>query len=85
LLLVPEEEMGAALIYFTGNDIFNRSMRLLASKKGMRLNQRGLYADVMRGKNREKITEGTLLEGKSEKKIFEILGVPWRAPTERIC
>ena len=32
-LLVPEEEMGAALLYFTGNDIFNRSMRLLASKK----------------------------------------------------
>ncbi|RFU79226.1 dna polymerase iv, partial [Trichoderma arundinaceum] len=48
-LLVPEAELGAALIYFTGNDIFNRSIRLLASKKGMRLNQRGLYRDVMRG------------------------------------
>jgi DNA polymerase IV len=32
-----------------------------------------------------KLTEGTLLEGKSERKIFEILGVPWREPTERIC
>lgn len=85
LLLVPEEEMGAALLYFTGDDIFNRSMRLLASKKGMRLNQRGLYKDVMRGKNREKLTEGTLVEGKSERKIFEILEVPWREPNERIC
>ncbi|KAF2745543.1 hypothetical protein M011DRAFT_479048 [Sporormia fimetaria CBS 119925] len=85
LLLVPEEEMGAALIYFTGNDIFNRSMRLLASKKGMRLNQKGLYKDVVRGKGREKLNEGTLVEGRSEKKIFEILGVPWRPPTERIC
>ncbi|KAF2472258.1 uncharacterized protein BDR25DRAFT_333623 [Lindgomyces ingoldianus] len=85
LLLVPEEEMGAALIYFTGNDIFNRSLRLLASKKGMRLNQKGLYKDVIKGKNREKLNEGTLVESKSEKKIFEILGVPWRAPTERIC
>jgi DNA polymerase IV len=85
LLLVPEEEMGAALLYFTGNDIFNRSMRLLASKKGMRLNQRGLYKDVMRGKNREKITQGTLVEGRDEKRIFEILGVPWREPEERIC
>lgn len=46
-LMVPYNEMGAALIYFTGNDIFNRSMRLLASKKGMRLNQRGLYKHVM--------------------------------------
>ena len=85
LLLVPEEEMGAALLYFTGNDIFNRSMRLLASKKGMRLNQRALYRDVIRDRNRQKINEGTLVEGRDEKKIFDVLGVPWREPTERIC
>jgi len=83
-LLVPWAEMGAALIYFTGNDIFNRSMRLLASKKGYRLNQRGLYKDVIRGKNREKITEGTLVESRDERKIFDILGVPWRPPEHRI-
>lgn len=84
-LLVPYDEMGAALIYFTGNDIFNRSIRLLASKKGMRLNQHGLWRDVIRGKNRERITQGSLVEGKSEEKIFEILGVPWRPPEHRIC
>jgi DNA polymerase IV len=83
-LLVPWAEMGAALIYFTGNDIFNRSMRLLASKKGYRLNQRGLYKDVIRGKNREKIAEGTLVESRDERKIFDILGVPWRPPEHRI-
>lgn len=85
LLLVPSDEMGAALIYFSGDDIFNRSMRLLASTKGMRLNQRGLYKDVLRGKEREKLSEGTLVEGKDEKKIFEVLGVPWRPPEHRIC
>ena len=84
-LLVPWEEMGAALIYFTGNDIFNRSIRLLASKKGMRLNQRGLWKDVVRGKNRKRMTQGTLVEGKDEKRIFELLGVPWRPPQHRIC
>ena len=84
-LIVPAEEFGAALIYFTGNDIFNRSIRLLASKKGMRLNQRGLWKDVSRGPAREKTTEGTLVEGRSEEKIFEILGVPWRPPEHRIC
>ena len=83
-LLVPSEEMGAALIYFTGNDIFNRSLRLLASTKGMRLNQRGLYKDVIRGKGREKLTDGTLVEGKDERRIFEVLGVPWRPPEHRI-
>ncbi|KAK4035062.1 hypothetical protein C8A01DRAFT_48673 [Parachaetomium inaequale] len=84
-LLVPESEYGAALIYFTGNDIFNRSMRLLASKKGMRLNQRGLYKEVMRGKNRVNVTEGELLEGRDEKRIFQLLGVKWREPWERWC
>lgn len=83
-LLVPWSEMGAALIYFTGNDIFNRSLRLLASTKGFRLNQRGLYKDVIRGKGREKITEGTLVESKDERKIFAALGVPWRPPEHRI-
>lgn len=84
-LFVPPDELGAALIYFTGNDIFNRSLRLLASKYGMRLNQRGLYKDVMRGEKRMKITDGTLLEGADEKRIFQILNVPWRPPEHRNC
>ncbi|KAK0631945.1 hypothetical protein B0T14DRAFT_502797 [Immersiella caudata] len=84
-LLVPGSEYGAALIYFTGNDIFNRSLRLLASKKKMRLNQRGLYKKVMRGKGRVKITEEELVEGRDERRIFEILGVKWREPEGRWC
>ena len=84
-LVVPATELGAALIYFTGDDIFNRSIRLLSSWKGWRLNQRGLYKDVMRGAERVKLTEGTLMEGADEKKIFEMLGVPFRPPHERIC
>ncbi|KAK2761573.1 hypothetical protein FQN54_001401 [Arachnomyces sp. PD_36] len=85
LLFVPWDEIGAALIYFTGNDIFNRSLRLLASKKGMCLNQRGLFEDVLRGPNRVKMNAGRLLEGHDEKRIFELLGVPWRPPEHRIC
>jgi DNA polymerase IV len=77
--------MGAALLYFTGNDIFNRSIRLLARKKGMRLNQHGLFKNVMRGKAMVKMNEGELVESKSEKKIFECLGVPWRPPEHRNC
>lgn len=84
-LLVPETEYGAALIYFTGNDIFNRSIRLLASRRGMRLNQRGLYREAMRGPQRIKVTEGELVEGRDERRIFEILGVKWREPRERWC
>lgn len=85
LLFVPWKERGAALIYFTGNDIFNRSLRLLASKKGMGLNQRGLFKDTLRGPGRVKITRGSLVEAESEEEIFRILGVPWRPPHLRNC
>ncbi|KAG6194111.1 hypothetical protein E4U10_003296 [Claviceps purpurea] len=84
-LLVPETERGAALIYFTGNDIFNRSMRLLARRKGMRLNDKGLW-----GRGDTRVGDGVraggeLVEGRCERRIFEILGVQWREPTERWC
>src|SRR5271156_2083790 len=85
LLFVPWNERGAALVYFTGNDVFNRSLRLLASKKGMGLNQRGLFKDTMRGPGRVKLTRGTLIASETEEEIFEILGVPWRHPEMRNC
>lgn len=83
LLLVPWSERGAAMIYFTGNDIFNRSLRLLARKKGMRLNQRGLYRDVMRGPGQKKLNEGVKVAGEDEREVFKVLGVPWRECWER--
>ena len=73
------------MIYFTGNDIFNRSLRLLASKKGMGLNQRGLFKDTLRGRGREKVARGSCVASECERKIFEILGVPWRPPELRNC
>ncbi|KAI0402804.1 hypothetical protein F4802DRAFT_599763 [Xylaria palmicola] len=71
-LLAPAAELGAALVYFTGNDLFNRSLRLLARRRGMRLNQRALSGAGVH-------------EGRDERKIFEILGVQWREPHERWC
>lgn len=82
-LAVPASEYGAALLYFTGDNIFNRSIRLLSRKKGMRLNQHGLYRDVMHWPESSKSNRGTLVESADEKRIFEILGVPWRSPEQR--
>ncbi|CAG8616275.1 12699_t:CDS:10, partial [Acaulospora morrowiae] len=62
---VPYNELGAALISYTGDDIFNRSMRLLAKKKNMKLNHHGLYEN--RG-GAEK-----LIAQKTEKEIFDAL------------
>ncbi|ETN46155.1 uncharacterized protein HMPREF1541_00339 [Cyphellophora europaea CBS 101466] len=83
LLFVPWAEMGAALCYWTGNAYYNRSLRLLAGQKGMRLNQHGLFKNAMRGPGRVKITEGELVVSHSEKEIHAALGVTYRPPEHR--
>jgi DNA polymerase lambda len=40
----PIEQYPYALLYFTGSDMFNRSMRLYASKLGIQLNDHGATA-----------------------------------------
>ncbi|GAA5905344.1 type-X family DNA polymerase [Sporobolomyces salmoneus] len=84
ILGVPFPDMPAALIYFTGNDHFNRSLRLKARHMGYSLNQKCLSKNVIRGKGGEKLTEGTRIDVKSERDIFRILGVPYKRPEERI-
>ncbi|CAE6395610.1 unnamed protein product [Rhizoctonia solani] len=56
ILTIPCEQWGSALLYFTGDDLFNRSMRLLARKNGMSLNQRGLFKGVIRDPKTQKKT-----------------------------
>jgi len=66
--------MPAAMIYFTGNDHYNRSLRLKARHMGYSLNQKCLSKSVIRDKKGEKMTEGTRVPGvKTEQDIFRIL------------
>lgn len=74
-LNVPWSWRGASLIYFTGNDTFNRAIRQLASVKGMHLSNKGLF--------KEEKGEQKLIESFDERKIFDILGVEWREPKDR--
>lgn len=84
ILCVPFIQWGASLIYFTGDDIFNRSMRLLARKKYMVLNQHGLWDQVVRDiHTAEKLCIGSLIASRTEKEVFEALGVPWQEPHQR--
>lgn len=82
-LLVPWEQRGPALLYFTGNDLFTRSMRLLARKKGYTLNQRALMRGALRDRNATKIIDGENTGACTEEEIFQILGVLYRRPEER--
>ncbi|KAI0659500.1 hypothetical protein C8Q70DRAFT_915132 [Cubamyces menziesii] len=75
-LTVPWTSRGAALLYYTGDDIFNRSLRLKANKMGYSLNQRGLYAGVVRNPSdkRQKLNDGQLIASENEREILDILG-----------
>ncbi|KIJ18088.1 hypothetical protein PAXINDRAFT_71726 [Paxillus involutus ATCC 200175] len=86
ILCVPWESKGAALLYYTGDDIFNRAMRLKANVLGYSLNQRGLYAGVVRDPRdrRVKVCDGNIVASETEEEIFKILGVPWQEPHERV-
>ncbi|TCD65161.1 stretch-activated cation channel mid1 [Steccherinum ochraceum] len=66
-LTVPYESRGAALLYYTGDDI--------ANKMGFSLNQRGLFANVVRNESnrREKLDDGVVIASATEEEIFEKL------------
>ena len=52
-------------------------MRMKANKMGYSLNQKGLYADVIRNPSnrREKLNTGRIIASETELEIFEKLGV----------
>ncbi len=67
-----KDEASAHLLYSTGSAQFNILMRSIAKSKGYLLNQRGLFKGQ------------TLIKTTSEREIFEILGMKWREPHERM-
>lgn len=81
ILLVPYECRAGFYLYYTGNDLFNRSMRLLARQKGYKLSEKGLFIrkqDVRHGDD-----TGPRLDNGTEEDIFDKLDIKYRAPTER--
>ncbi|KAK0202659.1 DNA polymerase lambda [Desarmillaria ectypa] len=85
-LTIPWKSKGAALLYYTGDDVFNRAMRLKANRMGYSLNQRGLWEGVVRDpSNRtKKLNTGSIKASETEEEIFKILNVPYQEPHERV-
>ncbi len=71
LRVVSNESFGAALHYFTGNKEHNIRIRDLAKKKGLKVNEYGIYKG-------EK-----LVGGEKEEEIFKCVGVPYIIPELR--
>lgn len=72
LRVIPDDEFGAALQYFTGNKAHNILLRKIAIKKGYKLNEYGLF------KGKKKVA------GKTEKEVYDKLGVKIPNPKDRI-
>ena len=70
LLVVPKSSFGAALNYFTGSKYHNIALRDIAIRKGMKLNEYGLY----KGKK--------MIAGKTEEEIYHALGLKEIPPPE---
>lgn len=73
LRVVPLEAWGAAMIYFTGSKAHNIRIREMAVRKGLKLNEYGLF----------RAKSGKLIVARTEEEVYEKLSLPWIPPTLR--
>ncbi|MDO9288652.1 MAG: DNA polymerase/3'-5' exonuclease PolX [Thermodesulfovibrionales bacterium] len=73
LRVVEDESYGAALAYFTGSKEHNIRLREMAVKKGLKINEYGIF--------REK--DNKKLGGKDENDVYKILGMQFIPPELR--
>jgi DNA polymerase (family 10) len=84
LRVIPTESWGAALHYFTGSKEHNVTIRTLAVKKKLRINEWGVYKVPPGGK--AEVDDGTYGErvgGATEEEVFGALGLAWIPPELR--
>jgi len=79
LRVVPEESFGAALQYFTGSKEHNVALRTLGVKKGLRINEYGVF----RVDEGEEDGSEERLAGEEEAEVFATVGLPWIPPVLR--
>lgn len=75
--LWPSDQFVPALLYFTGSDELNKEMRRKAIEMGFHLNEFRICTVGDTG------VHGDALEVKTEKDIFDYLGMEYRPPEER--
>ncbi len=71
LRVVPEESYGAALHYFTGSKAHNIAIRKLGLKRGLKINEYGVFRGTKR------------VAGATEAGVYDQVGLPYIAPELR--
>jgi DNA polymerase (family 10) len=69
--VVPEASYGAALHYFTGSKAHNIAIRQMGVKKGLKINEYGVFRDEER------------IAGRTEEEVFAQVGLPYILPELR--
>lgn len=73
LRVVEPEAFGAALVYFTGSQAHNIRVRELAIRKGLKVNEYGVF---------EEKTD-TRIAGRTEEEVYQAVGLLWIPPELR--
>src|SRR5690606_8453732 len=71
LRVVPAASFGAALHYFTGSKSHNIAVRTLGLKRGLKINEYGVFK------------AGRRVGGRTEDEVFHSVGLPWIPPELR--
>lgn len=79
----PRSIYAFGIIAWTGNDVLNRRLRLLAESKGYRLDDTGLFLVTMSTSAKRGTKSIASVNLKTEKEVFDFLGFPWLEPHER--
>ncbi|XVE92499.1 hypothetical protein REPUB_Repub01dG0102800 [Reevesia pubescens] len=79
----PKAIYAFGLISWTGNDVLNRRLRLLAESKGYRLDDTGLFPATHGSGGKRGASGIASLKLETEKEVFDFLGFPWLEPYER--
>ncbi|XP_075657192.1 DNA polymerase lambda isoform X2 [Castanea sativa] len=83
LKVYPRDIYAFGLIAWTGNDVLNRRLRLLAESKGFRLDDTGLFPATYGSGGKQGTRASASLKFNMEKEVFDFLGFPWLEPHER--
>lgn len=83
LKVYPRDIYAFGLLAWTGNDVLNRRLRLLAESKGFRLDDTGLFPATQGSGGKRGTRASASLKFNTEKEVFDFLGFPSLEPHDR--